>query len=289
MSATLEQTSNTADGARRIPVRAMGFPFAQSEIPRWWFFGNPYPTHIANALNVLFPDGERFFIRSVKHYLDRIQDDPELLARVRGFFGQEGRHGHEHERYNKLLQGQGLDVEGFLVWYRYWAFDVLEKTVPPVLRLSATAALEHYTATLAENALRSDFLDGAHPLLRDLLQWHAAEEIEHKSVAFDVLQKVDPRWSVRAGGMLLATAGLLTFWAIGARKLLAQEAALGTDMETKRRIASRNPHLRYEGKRRNRMLRDAIRDYLRPDFHPDQHDNYALARGYLASLGRLEG
>ncbi|MDQ3031010.1 MAG: metal-dependent hydrolase [Myxococcota bacterium] len=274
---------------RAIPVRAMGFPFAQAEIPSWWFFANPYPTHISNALNLLFPDGERFFIRSVKHYVDRIGDDPELLARVRGFFGQEGRHGHEHERYNKLLETQGYDVEPFLAWYRHWAFAVLEKSVPPVLRLSATAALEHYTATLAENALRGDFLDGAHPLMRDLLQWHAAEEIEHKSVAFDVLQKIDPRWSVRASGLLLASAGLLGFWAIAARELLAQERAKGTDMESKRRSAARNPQLRYESRRRNQMFREAIRDYLRPDFHPDQNDNYALARGYLASIGRLDG
>ena len=41
---------------------------------------------------------ERFFVRSVRHYLDRIEDADER-ADVRGFFGQEGRHAAEHERY----------------------------------------------------------------------------------------------------------------------------------------------------------------------------------------------
>ena len=282
------ETSSTPKTARRIPVRAMGFGFRQAEIPRWWFFSNPYPTHVSNALNLLFPDGERFFIRSVKHYMDVIERDPELLARVRGFFGQEGRHGHEHERYNALLEEQGYDVERFLAFYRHWAYEVLEKRVPPVLRLSATAALEHYTATMAENALKSDMLDHAHPMLRDLLRWHAAEEIEHKSVAYDVLQRVDPRWGVRAAGLALATASILAFWILGARELLRQEAAMGTDMEEHRRRAAADPTLERERKHRSVMFRKAIADYLRPGFHPDQKNDYELARAYLESIGRLE-
>lgn len=288
-TAAARPRARAAAGERPIRVRAMGFRFAEAEIPRWWLFGNPYPTHVSNALNLLFPDGERFFIRSVKHYLDHVADDPELTARVRAFFGQEGRHGHEHERQSRLLEAQGYDVESFLRWYRHWAFEVIEKVAPPVLRLSATAALEHYTATLAENALRSDFMDDAHPMMRALLMWHAAEEIEHKSVAFDVLCRVDPRWSVRAIGMVLASVALAGFWAAGTRVLLEQERARGTDMEAKRAAVRAHPRLRTEREWRNQMFAAAIRDYLRPDFHPDQRDDYALARGYLESIGRLDG
>ncbi|UJR82455.1 metal-dependent hydrolase [Sandaracinus amylolyticus] len=287
MSATASAESTKSK--RSIPVRAMGFAFREAAVPRWWFFENPIPTHISNALNLLFPDGERFFIRSVKHYMHVVENDPELLARVRGFFGQEGRHGHEHERYNKLLQEQGYDLEPFLAFYRHWAFEVLEKNTPPVLRLSATAALEHYTATMAENALKSDMLDHAHPLMRDLLRWHAAEEIEHKSVAYDVLQKVDPRWGVRAAGIALASASIVAFWILGARELLRQEAAMGTDLAAHRRAAEADPVLERERKHRTVMFRGAIADYLRRDFHPDQKDDYALARAYLERIGRLDG
>lgn len=271
-----------------IRVRAMGFQFDAS-IPRWWFFGSPVPTHFANGLNLLFPDGERFFIRSVKHYLDEVDGDPELAARIKAFFGQEGRHGHEHERFNRILEAHGYDVETFLAWYRHTAFEVLERRVPPHVRLAATAALEHYTATMAENALRGTLLENADPRMRELLRWHAAEEIEHKSVAFEVLQRVDPRWSTRALGMALGSFGLFFFWAASVRELLRQEAARGTDVARHREEAERHPRLIEETKHRREMLRKAVFDYLRPDFHPDQTDNYELAREYLSGIGRLDG
>lgn len=277
------------DAAKRpIKVRAMGFPF-DATIPKWWLFGNPIPTHVANGLNLLFPDGERFFIRSVKHYMRVIEADPALLARVRGFFGQEGRHGHEHERFNQILEEHGYDLERWLLWYRYLAYEVLEKRLPPHVRLAVTAALEHFTAAMAENGLSSDLLDHADPRMRELLKWHAAEEIEHKSVAFDVLEKVDPRWSTRALGLALGSFVLALFWITATRELLRQEAARGTDMREKAKLAAADPRLEEERRRRSAMFRRAIAEYLRPDFHPDQHDNYELARTYLESIGRLAG
>ena len=77
---------------------------------------------------------------------------------------------------------------------------------------------------LAEQALADDFMMTAmHPTLRDLLLWHACEEIEHKAVAFDVLREVDPRYAVRIAGLALATFGLVTTWYLGAYTLLAQD------------------------------------------------------------------
>jgi len=279
------ETADAATSPTPIRVRKMDFPFADSEIPRWWLFDNPVATHLANGLNLLFPPGERFFIRSVKHYLDRIED-PELRARVRGFFGQEGRHGHEHERANRLLEAQGFDVRRFLDLYEKIAFGVIEPACPPALRLSVTVACEHFTATLARNALRNDFLDGAHPVMAQLLRWHAAEEIEHKSVAFDVLRAVDPRYSVRVAGLLVATTQLFGWWMIATAMLMSQE---GLSSRDRRRFGQRAEQLRLEreGKQRLQLFREAILDYLRPDFHPDQHDDYGLAREYLASRGVL--
>jgi hypothetical protein len=246
----------------------MGFCF--DDVPRHWFAGNAFLTHFANGLHLVFPAGERFFIRSVKHYLHQI-DDPELLERVRGFFGQEGSHGHEHERSFEMLERHGFEIRSFLGWYER----------APILRLSVTVALEHFTATLAEQGLTTDVLDHAHPVMRDLLRWHAAEEIEHKSVAFDVLQHVDPRYRVRVAGLVLATCGLLYFWGRGTRALLAQEPDLDRRTLTRQRRAARSLGLGH------RFLADAVLSYLRPGFHPDCNDNHHLARDYLYRVGRL--
>ncbi len=274
--------------APKIKVRAMGFPFRDSEIPRFWFMGSPHLTHLSNALQLLFPAGERFFIRSVKHYEDRITD-PELKGRIRGFYGQEGRHGHEHERFFKVLEDQGYDLDGFLAWYEDLAYQKLEKRVSPAVRLSITAALEHFTAAMGRNALQSDFLDLAHPVVADLMRWHAAEEIEHKSVAFDVFEAVDGRYHVRVAGLFLALVGLTRFWAEGTKHFLREEGARGTDMKASAQAMRESPRLKAEGLRRREMFKSAVLEYLRPGFHPDQVDDYELARGYLASIGRLEG
>ena len=257
----------------------MSFDFDPARVPRWWFSNNPVATHIANGLHLVFPEGERFFIRSVKHYLDQIADDPELLERARGFFGQEARHGQEHARSFEMIEGHGYDVKSFLDMYEKKALPKLEKIFPPNVRLAITVALEHLTASLGESALVDNFLDDAHPTMRALLRWHAAEEIEHKSVAFDVLKKVDPRYSVRAAGMVIGLLGLMLFWTIGARMLIKQETGLSKkELKAYRKavMANRRDHT-------NRILRNAVLQYLRPSFHPDQNDNYHLAATYLGS------
>src|SRR6478609_3457447 len=88
-----------------------------TQVPRAWMAGNPTATAISNGVNMLFPHGERFFVRSVKHFLDRI-DDPVLRADIKGFFGQEGRHAHAHDEFNEILRQQGLEIDRFLTSYQ---------------------------------------------------------------------------------------------------------------------------------------------------------------------------
>lgn len=283
-TATLDAGSSRASAAPRTPnpirVRKMGFDF--SEVPRHWFFDSAWATHMANGLNLVFPAGERFFIRSVKHYLDHIADDPELVARCRSFFGQEGSHGHEHERAFRVLEEQGFDVETWLRWYEQSAFEKVEKRAPAHLRLATTAALEHLTATLAEEGLATDELDHAHPVMRDMLRWHACEEIEHKSVAFDVLQRVDKRYWVRIAGMVIGLTCLMYYWRSAAKMLMEQEGI------TKAEAKQAKKEARARGQNKGFLWRGLLA-YLRPGFHPDDHDNYGLARDYLTKIGRLDG
>lgn len=270
--------------ADRLPVpRRMDFQFDPDAVPRWWFKDNPVATHVSNGLHLVFPEGERFFIRSVKHYLDKVQDDPQLVSRIRAFFQQESEHGREHGHSFELLEAQGFEVKPFLEQYeRHLRW--LEETGSPVLRLSTTAALEHLTASLGETALTEDFLDAAHPTFRDLLRWHAAEEIEHKSVAYDVFERVSGSYVVRVLGMAIGLLGLLFFWGRGARMLMAQE---GLSWSERRR--HRKALLKWRGNHTRKLLWQAVTDYLRPGFHPDENDNYHLAEAYLGRLGRLAG
>ncbi|MCA9678087.1 MAG: metal-dependent hydrolase [Kofleriaceae bacterium] len=264
----------------RIAARKVRFDFAA--VPRHWFGGSKVATHLANGVNMLFPQGERFFVRSVNHFLDRI-DDPELVAQARGFFGQEGKHASAHDDYNDMLRAQGYQIDRFLAAYAWWGREVTERIMPPELRLATTAAAEHFTAIMAENAFKKQILAAAHPTMKSLLQWHAAEEIEHKSVAFDVLQRVNPSYALRLAGMVVATVQLSSWWMLGTLTLLRQERLSLAELRAERDgIRATRPD--DEGIARRVFLR-GIREYLRRDFHPADNDNFHLAELLLRDSG----
>jgi hypothetical protein len=264
-----------------IQPRRMDFPFDDS-IPKRWLADNAVATHVANGVCLLFPAGERYFIRSVRHYQDRI-DDPELRKQIKGFFGQEGRHAHEHERMFAVLEAQGYRIRPFLQRYERFAYGVVERLMPPAMNLAGTAAAEHFTAIMADNALRDGPLDQAHPVVRQLLLWHACEEIEHKAVAFDVLQKVNPSYALRVAGLAMASIMLASFWAAGTRMLLEQDGVSGKNARRElKRLGGDNPI----GKK---VFLRGIREYLRRDFHPWDNDNLRLAQAYLESVGQQIG
>ncbi len=245
-------------------------------VPRHWLGGNATGTHIANGVNMLFPWGERFFVRSVHQFVDQV-DDPALQAQIKAFFAQEGRHARAHDRFNAILRAQGFEVDAFLASYTKLAAWVEAKT-PPKLRLAVTAASEHFTAIMAEGAFKGAMLDAAAPEMRALLAWHAAEEIEHKAVAFDVLQAIDPSYALRLAGLVMATALLGGFWLWGARTLLRQEGIGLVAAVRAQRALERDPIVRT-------VFLRGIRQYLRRDFHPtDNHDD-DLAPSWFAARG----
>jgi predicted metal-dependent hydrolase len=215
----------------------------------------------------------------VRAFQDRV-DDPKLLEDIRGFIAQEGRHAAEHQRFFDVLRGQGYAIDPFLSVYEAVCYKFLERLFPPEVRLSTTVACEHFTAMFAERALTQGFLQSeAHPALRDLLLWHAAEEIEHKSVAFDVLRKVAPSYGLRMAGLVIATATLTGFWMAGTLVLLAQEKD-ASPAELLRHVKA--------GFERGTLGRGdmprAFVAYMRPGFHPSDNDNEHLAKSHLAGI-----
>ncbi len=278
----MSERNATSPTAPRPRTPRLGF----SSVPKRWFGGSAAATHVANGVNLLFPAGERFFVRSVRHYLDQLAD-PALVAEVRGFFGQEGRHAQAHERFFDTLREQGYDVDAILRPYEEFAYGRIEKMTTPALRLAVTVALEHFTAILAEDALEADDLAGAHPAMRQLLEWHALEELEHKAVAFDVLRAVHPSYALRIAGLAVGSVVLGGFWIQATRALLAQDGM------TLRDAARELGALRREGERTGRHVSKpivtrvfvrGIREYLRPSFHPNDKDHRRVFEETLARL-----
>jgi predicted metal-dependent hydrolase len=272
-------TTSTAP-ARKVPTRRMSFEDSLREMPRHFAGdGDLFMSHVLASLSAVFPDGEDFFVRSVRHFRNEITD-PELKRQVAGFIGQEAMHGREHRVLNDRLDQLGYPakrVERFTKWF----LGKREQIFSPKANLAATAALEHYTATLAEVVLRDpDARDalGAQEVL-DVLLWHALEENEHKAVAFDVYQAVGGSERTRVITMNAITVTFIVGMTLQSIiSLLGDRATYrpATFMASLRRLR-RSPFLRRE-------VWEQLRDYNRPDFHPDDRDTTELIEQWRTTL-----
>lgn len=251
-----------------IPPRQLDFVYPQSA-PRYFFYNNATATLFFAVLSGIFPPGERFFVESVRYFRDVITDDT-LKAQVSGFIGQESLHGREHERLNELLASKGINtkVPEQAVKMGLWLMEQLS----PRQQLACTIFMEHFTAHLAEHWLTNEeFRKQADPVMVKLWQWHALEEMEHKSVAYDVYELIGNRRYERILAVPLVVAtllpGILASWAY----LVVKDGQAFNVKENKRGLKLL---LGKDGFITRFLPR--MPDFLKPDFHPQQHDTKAL-------------
>ena len=185
---TSAQRSLPTEPDRTVPVRDVDLRF--EEVPKYFVAGDIVMSHLFAVLSATFPDGEESFVRSVAAVRDRIDDD-QLAEDVDGFVGQESMHGREHRAFNRHLAALGYPTRR-VERYTEVAYRWFERGAGPKVHLAATAALEHYTATLAELLLTDSDARAVfeHDAVRRLFLWHALEESEHKAVAFDTFRHV---------------------------------------------------------------------------------------------------
>lgn len=158
-------------------------------IPRYWFRNDAFKTRLLDGIQVVFPDGERYFISSARAVRDRIKD-PVLIRQVKDFSRQEGQHGMVHTKYNTLLAEQGMPMKVLLAETKE-RIDGYTRRFSTDFNVALTAAFEHFTALLAETFFaRREVTEGGDSRVKAMFAWHAIEEMEHKSVVFDVMQAV---------------------------------------------------------------------------------------------------
>ena len=269
-----------------VPTRRMAFEYPPvDELPRHFVGGDPVMSHVVAMLSAMFPDGEDFFVRSVRARRDHV-DDPELLEQVKGFIGQEAMHGRAHRTFNQRLADLGYPTRG-VERFVDQSLRLRERLLPNRANLALTAALEHYTATLAETLLASEDARELFdvPEVRNLLLWHALEESEHKAVAFDVYRDTGGSEGLRRFTMHVTNV-LFILFTIGTTTIsLAKDPTVRRDprglLRSLRRLRT-SPFLTRDVARR-------IRAYNRPGFHPDDIDASALVAHWRAELFGAEG
>ena len=234
------------------------------------------------VLSGIFPPGEDFFVRSVNQFKDRVTD-PTQRAQVAGFTGQEVIHSREHDRLNDVFRSRDIDVD---LPERAVAGSMrLLRLLPARHQLVCTAMMEHFTAVLAEELLgENTFRDLIHSDLAELWLWHALEELEHKSVTYEVYELIGNRRLERllAEPVVVATVlpAIVATWA----RLLVTERVWRRDgdLSTGMRLL-----FGQGGLLRNVLGR--MPAFGRADFHPANHDTAALEAAWRDRLFGANG
>jgi predicted metal-dependent hydrolase len=272
------------DEPENLVLRPRDVRFDWSALPAHWIPGEPFATHVFNVMHLLLPEGERWFVSVFKEALPLITDE-RLREQVVGFIGQEAMHASAHQGAQDHLVDHGVDPGPYvrqLEWffrYRLDRPDAGRRWL--VSRLAVIAAVEHMTSFLGQWVLDSRELDkaGADATMVDLLRWHGAEEVEHRSVAFDLFVHIDGRFVNRVAAMAVAVPFLVWQWSRGVRFLMASDPRITVKPSWREFARTGRRGLLPSS---SQLVRSTLR-YFKRGYHPSQDGSTSQAVAYLAS------
>ncbi len=196
-----------------VPIRRVRFGLDE-EFDVDWHRRLPEFAMAANSVSMMMPHVEPFVVRSVRGVLDRLE--PDLARDAQAYAGQESTHHAQHRRFNDHV------IERYRAMRRVDAalartYRFIERRSSERFRLAFAAGAETIAYAIARwvAANRRSVLDGARGPAADLFVWHLAEEVEHKTVAFDVFAARGGNRRMLLAGMLAALAPLALFTIIG--------------------------------------------------------------------------
>ncbi len=173
-----------------IPVRTMKFEVPSAgEFHPLYIAGNSVLSYNHTAFGLYVALLEPFAVKSFRRVLDRIRDEA-LREEVDRFSRQEAQHYQRHIDFNKVVLAHGYpglehrldrlrgDLEGFL------------GNASDRFCIGYVEGFESYTTQFALRMIESGLYDHkrTHPAFGSLFKWHMLEEIEHRTVAFDLYQ-----------------------------------------------------------------------------------------------------
>lgn len=261
-----------------FPVRRMDYNFENT--PKYWCANDPAMTHYFTGLSTLFPEGESYFVRSVRALREHAKLNEGLDREISAFIGQEAMHSKEHHAFHISAQQHGLNPES-LEKVTGIVLKGLEKVFSKKWNLLVTVGLEHYTAVLVVSMMETVNEYMTDKTIRDLWLWHSVEETEHKAVAFDLyeylygngLNAYLPRVTIFTLSLILIT-GLSTIYQIVLMKRDKQLSNLKTWQN----------FFNFAAKQYKTFIPKFF-EYYRYDFHPNQTNEKNLVATTKIKLG----
>ncbi len=215
-------------------VRRVRFEWPEDLEPDW-SPQQPELSAVANAVSMLMPHVEPYVVRSVRAVLDDL-DEP-LRSEAETWVAQESAHHGAHARFNRILLAKRPSLRRVDRWMAA-SYRWLDRRSTR-FGLAYAAGFETVAFMVARWVdKRSSYLfRGADRTATTLFLWHLAEEVEHKSVAFDVHRARGGSRPSFALGMVTAMLMMAWFTSIGTL----------TGLVASRRILNPMAHIRMIG------------------------------------------
>jgi len=289
----------------RHQLKARRVQFDFDNTPLHWLKDDPFSTHVINGIHLLLPAGELWFCRVYNQALPLVSDD-QLRADVEGFIRQEAVHSRAHSKAQLYLERHGLSVDEYVQRVE-WLFGTFLGEAPfgltflqrkaiqkqwLVLRVGLLAAIEHFTGVLGQWAMDNDTWEqNGDPAMVDLFKWHLAEEVEHRTVAFDLFEHLCKSqlgfYVSRQALMAIVFPLFIYFISEGGRSLARQDPDPQVRKLGRTLIPQLLVQLEQTGKQTRNVptftfLVNATLRWLSPRFHPIHEGDTEQALAYLA-------
>lgn len=280
-------------------IKSRNFNRYWGGVPLVWIPQQKFASFVLNVTHIVLPPGELWFCRLFNQALPLIRDD-DLMEQVKGFVAQEGAHARSHREVLSLYEAQGWDfslskkrldrIFGQLLGDKVlgrWIVEGSSQRRWLRMRIGMVAAIEHVTCVLGSWIIENQVLRqaGSNALMLDLLLWHGAEEVEHRTVAFDLYGHLGGNNIGRMFWFLLAVCAVVLTWKRGTQVFIEQDNNGKLGCERKRYgfgayiAASRAGYLPTVGY----LMRSFLR-YLRWSYHPANEGNPQHAAAVLSQM-----
>lgn len=248
-----------------VPIRHMNFNFDASKAAKYCWDNNSWSSAFILTFSAVIPAGERLVIDAVREFRDKTAD-PELKARVTGLIGQEATHSKVHEKFNNMYDLKGLPVNELARLSEKVLLELFSKRTPKKTRLAIACGIEHFTAVMAEDIFNgnSDRMDNLDGVTRDFMVWHLIEELEHKSVAFDLYEEMDGSYLHRIAAFILIWSVCVPLGLYGVQQFLNTPGFSQGRKNNREGIKTQFSFFR--------SYAPTLLSYFRTDFHPDNID-----------------
>lgn len=169
-----------------MTIRRMAFDFTPG-MQRVFIENDPAMSYTFLGTWMMLPYLEPYLIRTMRQALPRITD-PQLKADLKMFCAQEGEHFKQHALANDIIRSVNPAFAGLkdLETDLDAEYKRFSREKPLLFNLAYAEGFESMTSAASSVQLELGMYDRVESPLAELGKWHVMEELEHRTVAFDV-------------------------------------------------------------------------------------------------------